>query len=128
MSNAMTTHPPEGDDVVQAFGAVVQVRIGLSQEVRLQSVAALNRLLAHTTSIRDLYKKAHWQATGPLFYELHLLYDKHFAEQEQLMDAIAERVQTLGGVSMALASDVARETRIARAPRGVESTTDQLVA
>jgi starvation-inducible DNA-binding protein len=81
---------------------------------------ALNRLLAHTLALRDLYRKNHWQTSGATFYQLHLLFDKHYAEQDELADAIAERVQTLGGVALALAQDVARETRISRAPRGRE--------
>jgi starvation-inducible DNA-binding protein len=86
----------------------------------------LNRLLAHTTAIRDLYKKAHWQVSGPTFYEFHLLFDKHYTEQDEMMDLIAERIQTLGGVALALADDVVEETRIARAPSGIESAANQL--
>jgi starvation-inducible DNA-binding protein len=123
MSNS---HSPEGDAVAQAFGHLEDARLGLSTEVRHQSVAALNRLLAHTMALRDLYKKSHWQTSGPTFYELHLLFDKHYTEQAGLMDSIAERVQTLGGVARALASDVVNESRLARAPSGIESPTDQL--
>jgi starvation-inducible DNA-binding protein len=123
MSNS---HPPEGDAVAQSFGHLEDVRLGLSTEVRHQSVAALNRLLAHTMALRDLYKKAHWQTSGPSFYELHLLFDKHYTEQANLMDSLAERVQTLGGVARALAVDVVNESRLARAPSGVELPADQL--
>jgi starvation-inducible DNA-binding protein len=114
------------ESIIQPFGSLVSSRLGLSEQVRHQSVAALNRLLAHTMAMRDLYKKAHWQTSGATFYELHLLFDKHYGEQVELMDSIAERVQTLGGVTLALAQDVAEETRIARAPRGRESVPAQL--
>jgi starvation-inducible DNA-binding protein len=117
---------PEKSPVIQAFGSLAAVRLGLSEQVRHRSVAALNRLLAHTMALRDLYRKAHWQTSGATFYALHLLFEKHYGEQEQLMDALAERVQTLGGVARALASDIVEETRLARAPRGVESAVDQL--
>lgn len=126
MSNAIRTERPEEGDVVQAFGTVGISRIGLAEAARLKSVVALNRLLAHTLAMRDLYKKAHWQISGPLFYELHLLFDKHYEEQLELADALAERVQTLGGIALALAHDVAGETRIAHAPRGRESAPAQL--
>jgi len=106
--------------VAQSFGELTSVRIGLSAEVRHRGVMALNRLLAHTLALRDLYRKNHWQTSGVTFYQLHLLFDKHYAEQDELADAIAERVQTLGGVALALAQDVALETRISRAPRGRE--------
>jgi starvation-inducible DNA-binding protein len=121
-TNALPEHAP----VTQAFGSLVAVRIGLPEDVRHRSVAALNRLLAHASALRDLYKKAHWQTSGLNFFELHTLFDKHHEEQEALMDALAERVQTLGGVALALAHDVADETRLARAPRGVESARNQL--
>lgn len=117
---------PEQSPVIQAFGSLAAVRLGLSDVVRHRSVAALNRLLAHTMALRDLYRKAHWQTSGPNFYELHLLFEKHYGEQEQLMDALAERVQTLGGVARALASDVVEETRLARAPSGIEAAAYQL--
>jgi starvation-inducible DNA-binding protein len=89
--------------------------LGLHEAVRAKSVAALNRLLAHTMALRDLYKKAHWQTSGPSFYELHLLFDKHHGEQVELMDALAERVQTLGGVALALAHDVVEDDRFGSA-------------
>jgi starvation-inducible DNA-binding protein len=126
MTNRITRGSPETAPVIQDFGTLAPSRLGLHEAVRAKSVAALNRLLAHTMALRDLYKKAHWQTSGPSFYELHLLFDKHYGEQVELMDALAERVQTLGGVALALAHDVAEETRIARAPRGRESAADQL--
>jgi starvation-inducible DNA-binding protein len=70
--------------------------------------------------LRDLYKKSHWQTSGPTFYSLHLLFDKHYAEQLDLIDTMAERIQILGGVSVALAPDVAEMTTITRPPRGRE--------
>jgi starvation-inducible DNA-binding protein len=77
-------------------------------------------------ALRDLYKKAHWQVAGPTFYQLHLLFDKHFGEQLELVDSIAERIQLLGGVSIGMAHDVAEITQIARPPRGREAASVQL--
>jgi starvation-inducible DNA-binding protein len=114
------------ETILQDFGTLAPVRIGLSAEVRSKSVRALNRLLAHTMALRDAYKKAHWQTSGATFYELHLLFDKHYTEQVVIMDELAERIQTLGGVTFALAQDVADESSIARAPRGRETALAQL--
>jgi len=86
----------------------------------------LNQLLADTMTLRDLYKKCHWQVAGPTFYQLHLLYDKHYGEQAELVDSIAERIQLLGGVSVAMAADVAETTQIERPPRGREEVPVQL--
>lgn len=126
MINRTLMGAPEAGPVVQDFGSLAPSRVGLADAVRAKSVAALNRLLAHTMALRDLYKKAHWQTSGATFYELHLLFDKHCGEQIEIADELAERVQTLGGVAIALAHDVAAETRIARAPRGKEHPVDQL--
>jgi starvation-inducible DNA-binding protein len=94
--------------------------------VRLEVTSRLNQLLVDTMILRDLYKKSHWQVAGPTFYQLHLLFDKHFDEQVALVDAIAERIQLLGGVSIAMAHDVAERTRIERPPRGREEVPVQV--
>ncbi|HEY1577242.1 MAG TPA: DNA starvation/stationary phase protection protein [Terracidiphilus sp.] len=102
---------------IQKYGTVVKdLPIGLDASARQQIVGRLNLLLADTITLRDLYKKSHWQVGGPTFYQLHLLFDKHAGEQSELIDELAERVQMLGGVSIAMAHDVAANTRIERAP------------
>ena len=112
---------------IQAYGTVNHLlRIELEETVRLEMTAQLNQLLADTMTLRDLYKKSHWQVAGPTFYQLHLLFDKHFDEQVELVDSIAERIQLLGGVSIAMAHDVAEMTRIERPPRGREAVPVQL--
>jgi len=98
----------------------------LEEPVRLEMTEQLNQLLADTMTLSDMYKKSHWQVAGPTFYQLHLLYDKHYNEQVELVDSIAERIQLLGGVSLAMAGDVAETTRIARPPRGREEVPVQL--
>jgi starvation-inducible DNA-binding protein len=100
--------------------------LDLEEPVRVQVTNQLNQLLADTMTLRDLYKKCHWQVAGPTFYQLHLLYDKHYGEQNELVDLIAERIQLLGGVSLAMAADVAETTQIERPPRGREEVPVQL--
>jgi starvation-inducible DNA-binding protein len=100
--------------------------IGLDDNVRLESAQMLNQLLADTISLRDLYKKSHWQVVGPTFYQLHLLFDKHYEEQAELVDTIAERIQILGGVAVAMAFDVAEITSIPRPPRDREEAPVQI--
>jgi starvation-inducible DNA-binding protein len=77
-------------------------------------------------TLRDLYKKSHWQVAGPTFYQLHLLFDKHYEEQSEIVDTIAERVQLLGGIAIAMAADVAETTRIERPPKGREEVPVQI--
>ena len=111
---------------IQKFGTVVNIPIGLKEDVRKKSVDMLNQVLVDSMSIRDLYKKHHWQVSGPTFYQLHLLFDKHFEEQLELVDSIAERIQLLGGVSIAMAADVAEMTKVQRPPRGREEVPVQI--
>ena len=105
----------------QRYGTVSQrLPIGLSEATRQESVTMLNQLLADTITLRDMYKKHHWQVVGPTFYQLHLLFDKHYEEQSVLVDSIAERIQILGGVAVAMAHDVAELSSIPRVPRDRE--------
>ena len=111
---------------IQAFGRLARLPNALSQTAALASVENLNQVLADTMTLRDLYKKHHWQVFGPRFYQLHLLFDKHFNEQSELVDAIAERIQSLGGVSIAMSHDVAEMTLIPRPPRGRDGVPMQI--
>ena len=111
----------------QRFGTVSQrLPIGLNEQTRQSSVTMLNQLLADTITLRDMYKKHHWQVVGPTFYQLHLLYDKHYEEQAELVDTIAERIQILGGVAVAMAHDVAELSSIPRVPRDREEAPVQV--
>jgi starvation-inducible DNA-binding protein len=111
---------------VQPYGTLVRYPLGLGDDVRAQSVEDLNITLADTCVLRDMYKKHHWQTWGPTFYQLHLLFDKHYAEQAELVDKLAERVQTLGGVAIAMAHDIAELSEIERPPRGREEVPVQV--
>lgn len=111
---------------IQPFRHLVRMPIALPENVCKEAVANLNQLLADTMTLRDLYKKHHWQASGPTFQQLHLLFDKHYGEQDALADGIAERIQMLGGVGVAMAADVAETTLIPRPPRGRETPAAQI--
>jgi starvation-inducible DNA-binding protein len=125
-NSSQNSHLIGQETEIQRYGTVVNRPLSLDHKVRLASADKLNQILADTMTLRDMYKKHHWQVSGPTFYQLHLLFDKHFGEQAELVDALAERVQTLGGVAIAMAHDVAETTRVARVPRGREDTTVQL--
>jgi starvation-inducible DNA-binding protein len=111
---------------IQPYGTLAQYPIALDEHVRAASIEALNQILADTMMLRDLYKKHHWQVAGHTFYQLHLLFDKHAGEQSTLVDAVAERIQALGGISVAVPHDVAEMTHIVRPPRGREEVPVQL--
>ncbi|MFY1691646.1 Dps family protein [Plantactinospora sp. WMMB782] len=108
------------DGRIQDFGTVRQFPLGLSSDARMYSCQRLNQVLADTQILYALYKKHHWLMRGPTFYQLHLLLDKHAGEQLALVDMLAERVQTLGGVAVGDPRHVAEITRIPRPPDGAE--------
>jgi len=105
---------------LQRFGSLRQLPIALAAEARMESCQLLNEILADSTILYALYKKSHWNAAGPTFYQLHLLFDKHAEEQLELVDEIAERVQMLGGISVGDPRHAAELTTIERAPDGAE--------
>jgi len=110
----------------QPFGSIVRMPIALDEAACAKSVALLNQALADTLTLRDLYRKHHWQTSGPTFYQLHLLFEKHYKEQDALADELAERVQMLGGVSVAAPHDIVEMTRITRPAKGREEVPVQL--
>jgi starvation-inducible DNA-binding protein len=111
---------------IQPYGKIAKLPIALDETVCAESVENLNQVLADTITLRDLYKKHHWQVAGHTFYQIHLLFDKHYEEQNELVDTIAERIQSLGGISLAMAADVAETTIIPRPPRGREEVPVQI--
>jgi starvation-inducible DNA-binding protein len=117
---------PQRGRELQAFGTIASLPNSLEPGKLQPIVDGLNQLLADTMTLRDMYKKHHWQVSGPTFYQLHLLFDKHYDEQVELVDLIAERIQLLGGLSIAMAHDVAEMTRIERPPRGREEVPVQI--
>jgi starvation-inducible DNA-binding protein len=105
---------------VQRFGPVRLLPIALAATARTVSCQLLNVILADTMILYALYKKHHWLVSGPTFYQLHLLFDKHAEEQLELIDLLAERVQSLGGVAVGDPRHAAELTTIERPPNGAE--------
>lgn len=110
----------------QKYGDIVKLPNGLEEKVCKDSVTLLNQCLADTITLRDMYKKHHWQVVGPTFNQLHLMYDQHYEGQVLLVDILAERIQLLGGIALAMAADIAETTQIERPPRGREPAAVQI--
>jgi starvation-inducible DNA-binding protein len=110
-----------GGHELQPFGTLRRMPLGLRDAARTQSCELLNGILADTTILYSLYKKHHWLVAGPTFYQLHLLFDTHAAQQLDLIDLLAERVQSLGGIAVSDPRHVAELTSIVRPPNGAES-------
>lgn len=105
---------------IQRYGTLRNLPIGLDADARAASCKALNEILADTTILYALYKKHHWLVAGPTFYQLHLLFDKHADEQLELVDLLAERVQSLGGIAVGDPRHAAELTTVPRPPDGAE--------
>ena len=105
---------------LQKYGVIHAVPLGMPEETLKQNVGMLNQLLADSITLYNLYKKHHWQVTGPTFYQLHLLLDKHAGEVLETVDLIAERIQTLGGVTTGMPWEVAETTKVEHPPTGEE--------
>ncbi|MEA2537378.1 MAG: starvation-inducible DNA-binding protein [Chloroflexota bacterium] len=105
---------------IQRYGTLRDLPLALPDTSRAESCRLLNQILADTTILYALYKKHHWLVAGPTFYQLHLLFDKHAEEQLELIDLLAERVQTLGGIAVSDPRHVAEITKIKRPPDGAE--------
>ncbi len=112
--------------ILQEYGSLRNIPTGLDDDARKQSIDNLNQVLADTIMLASMYKKHHWQVSGHTFYQLHLLFDKHYEEQQALVDAIAERISLLGGVTNGMPAAVARITRIENPPDGVEEVPVQI--
>jgi len=112
--------------IIQDYGALRNLPTGLDEGVRKQSVQNLNQVLADTIQLASMYKKHHWQVSGHTFYQLHLLFDKHYEEQTELVDTLAERISLLGGVTNGMPAAVARITKIENPPDGVEEVPVQI--
>jgi len=123
----VTEHWKQKGKEIQKYGEVTKsLPHRLDAKVRSEMCKHLNLLLANSIVIRDMYKKHHWQVSGPTFYPVHLLFDKHFNEQVEMVDTIAERIQLLGGVSIAMGGDVAKLTTIEIPPTGREELPVQI--
>jgi starvation-inducible DNA-binding protein len=105
---------------IQRFGTLRRLPIGLKDDTKSKSCELLNEILSDTMVLYAMYKKHHWNVAGPTFYQLHLLFDKHAEEQLELVDLIAERVQTLGGIAVGDPRHAAELTTIPRPPNGAE--------
>jgi starvation-inducible DNA-binding protein len=105
---------------VQKFGSLRLAPIALEEKARSESCRLLNIILADTMILYSLYKKHHWLVAGPTFYQLHLLFDKHAEEQNEIVDILAERVQSLGGIAVGDPRHAAELTTLDRPPNGAE--------
>jgi starvation-inducible DNA-binding protein len=119
----MATNPSAPRARLDRFTAARIVMAGKANEA---TIASLNRVLADSMMLRDIYKKSQWEVTGEAFYKLRALYAVHHDEQGDLIELIAERIQSLGGRCIAMPAEVIQYTTLATPPRTPELPQAQL--
>jgi len=100
----------------------------LPEDVRKQSIAALQPRLADAIDLRYQVKTAHWNVKGPSFIALHELFDKISEEADEYIDHIAERIQKLGGVSEGTIKIAAQRSSLSEYPVSISNGKEHVEA
>ena len=72
------------------------IDIGISESARKNVAQQLNALLADSYTLYLQTHNFHWNVTGPMFQQLHLMFEEHYTELAIAVDDIAERIRSLG--------------------------------
>ncbi|MGQ9425526.1 Dps family protein [Gilvimarinus sp. F26214L] len=70
-------------------------KMGMDKEQREAVAEGLKRLLADSYTLYLQTHNFHWNVTGPLFRQLHLMFEEHYTELATAVDDVAERIRTL---------------------------------
>ena len=99
---------------------------GLSEKVRIESVALLNNSLANLSDLYSQIKNAHWNVKGMEFYSLHTMFDLIAQDIEKQIDIVAERVTALGGTALGTVQDVVKNTNLNPYPNNIINAKEHL--
>jgi starvation-inducible DNA-binding protein len=91
----------------------MEINIGITDDARKTIAADLSRLLADTYALYLKSQNYHWNVTGPMFSALHLMFEGHYIELRDAVDAIAERIRSLGYPAPGSFSEFTKLTGIA---------------
>jgi starvation-inducible DNA-binding protein len=100
----------------------------LSKNIRVKSVAVLNRHLAGAIDLHAQVKQAHWNVRGPTFIAIHELFDKVADAMEEYSDTLAERAGALGGVAEGTIQIAVEHSFLARYPHGIADAEAHIAA
>lgn len=70
-------------------------KMGIDKKEREAVAEGLKRLLADSYTLYLQTHNFHWNVTGPMFRDLHLMFEEHYTELADAVDEIAERIRTL---------------------------------
>lgn len=88
------------------------IDIGISEKDRARITVGLSRLLADTYTLYLKTHNFHWNVKGPMFNTLHLMFETQYDELALAVDAIAERIRSLGYPAPGTYSEFAKLTSI----------------
>jgi starvation-inducible DNA-binding protein len=101
------------------------IDIGIDADTRKSIAGKLSRLLADSYTLYLKTHNFHWNVTGPMFRDLHLLFEEQYTELATAIDLLAERVRTLGAPAPGTYSEFQKLTRI-KEPEGVPSAIEMI--
>lgn len=101
------------------------IDIGISEQDRAAMAAELAHTLADSYTLYLMTHNFHWNVTGPMFSTLHQLFMTQYTEMWQALDAIAERIRSLGHYAPGTYAEYARLSSI-KEPTSVPSAEDML--
>ncbi len=73
-----------------------KIDIGISETARKNIAQQLGALLADSYTLYLQTHNFHWNVTGPMFPQLHQMFEVHYTELAIAVDDIAERIRSLG--------------------------------
>ncbi|NJK28935.1 MAG: DNA starvation/stationary phase protection protein [Acaryochloris sp. RU_4_1] len=101
------------------------INIGISEQDRQHIAEGLSRLLADTYTLYLKTHNFHWNVTGPMFQTLHLMFEEQYNELALAVDAVAERIRTLGFPAPGTYKEYSQLTSIQEA-NGVPTAEDMI--
>lgn len=103
-----------------------KINIGLSEEQRAGVCELLNRDLADAYLVLIKTKKFHWDVVGPQFRSLHQLWEEQYQALTTNIDALAERVRTLGNYPVGTAEDFLKYASIKEQSNNIPLATEMV--
>jgi starvation-inducible DNA-binding protein len=72
------------------------IDIGIDAAKRQEIANGLSRVLADSYTLYLKTHNFHWNVTGPMFQALHVMFETQYTELALAVDAVAERIRSLG--------------------------------
>ncbi|WP_279357287.1 Dps family protein [Methylobacterium indicum] len=94
------------------------IDLGAGEDEMKKDVAALQQTLTELQQLQLQTKQAHWNASGTLYYPLHLLLQEHYEGLSKYADTIAERLLAVGASADGRANTIVRTSGVPEIPGG----------